>query len=578
MNRATFAAVVALAMAVPARAQVFSDTIQVPVTIYDFHSDRTNPEFEQPNDGVKHEGMVASSLDEDRKPALGPSPYRNYYIKYWFRPWDSEKGGKGDFTIPDYDSTWQYQRWYGDQYSNNEVVSSSGTYSGSEAWHAEYRYPVTYRGTKTIDHDTAFKNVVVTDVSLPFRHTGGGVYEYVNERFFPIDNKGFGVEWHTNQDNEYAVDIDGGTATRQERTHNYSFTMELHWHFTKTPGLTFTFRGDDDVWVFVNGALALDLGGIHNSLEGSFGVDDLPGLVDGETYPLDFFYCERHGNLSRITITSNIVAEADVNPPNEPPKPVNTGTGPQVQQALYFLGNPPGREGGTTPDTLIVSFSVPVQGDTLDQYLDNPEDMLDYIGVPDAAVFEDARVKVIDQGSDGEVRRIAIVLPHPNLVTPLEDSLQARQDVLVDVYGNPTPADSRVTPIEWGRNYDWIADTSPNPFVPAVSRVPAPIRDGVSTSGKEPVPVSAAVVQISSVSELDTDRSTLAIYDVVGNLVADGLEAYASSTERTRYYFFWDGTNENGRVVGAGTYLAVIKLRSGGDVEVVRTRIGVKTE
>jgi fibro-slime domain-containing protein len=38
-------------------------------------------------------------------------------------------------------------------------------------------------------------------------------------------------------------------------------------------GELFTFRGDDDVWVFVNNGLALDLGSLHVAVEGTIDFD-----------------------------------------------------------------------------------------------------------------------------------------------------------------------------------------------------------------------------------------------------------------------------------------------------------------
>jgi fibro-slime domain-containing protein len=67
--------------------------------------------------------------------------------------------------------------------------------------------------------------------------------------------------------------------------------------------------GDDDVWAFVNGKLAMDLGGIHGSEKGSISLDGVAvkfGLTEGKSYPFDFFYAERHVDSSTIKVTTNL--------------------------------------------------------------------------------------------------------------------------------------------------------------------------------------------------------------------------------------------------------------------------------
>lgn len=248
--------------------QNIPDTIWIPVTFYDFHSDGSNPEFETPHTSGVYEGMVDSLLDEDNKPQLGPVPYLNHYIEYWYRPWNSEKGGQGDSTVPSY-------------------RCRSGCSN-------QYRSDMVFDSIADVPHDTAFKNIVFKD-SLPFVYNQTeNYYEYFNVNFFPLDGEGFGNEMPNRRWNS-------------KLDHNFSFTMELHHSFTKLDGMHFNFRGDDDVWVFLDGRLALELGGIHNWEVGSIDLDSLDYLENGKQYQLSFFFAERHTEESHIHITTNIL-------------------------------------------------------------------------------------------------------------------------------------------------------------------------------------------------------------------------------------------------------------------------------
>ena len=59
-------------------------------------------------------------------------------------------------------------------------------------------------------------------------------------------------------------------------------TFELHLQFKYHPGDVFTFIGDDDIWVFIDNKLALDLGGTHNEVTGQVMLDTL-GLGEGRS-------------------------------------------------------------------------------------------------------------------------------------------------------------------------------------------------------------------------------------------------------------------------------------------------------
>jgi fibro-slime domain-containing protein len=106
--------------------------------------------------------------------------------------------------------------------------------------------------------------------------------------FFPLDDAGFGNEG---------------------RAHNFHFTTEVHTAFVYQGGEIFSFTGDDDVWIFVNGKLAVDLGGLHGESSGSVELDaaaESLGLTLGSTYTFDLFHAERHTNKSRFRIETNL--------------------------------------------------------------------------------------------------------------------------------------------------------------------------------------------------------------------------------------------------------------------------------
>jgi fibro-slime domain-containing protein len=90
------------------------------------------------------------------------------------------------------------------------------------------------------------------------------------------------------------------------RDRNFHFTLELETAFVYRTGTAqlFAFRGDDDVWAFIDGRLVIDIGGMHSSTSQVVHLDRL-GLVDGTSYPLKLFFAERRRNGSNFRVASN---------------------------------------------------------------------------------------------------------------------------------------------------------------------------------------------------------------------------------------------------------------------------------
>ncbi len=169
-------------------------------------------------------------------------------------------------------------------------------------------------------------------VILNLKSQAGSTFVYDTDRFFPLDGKLFDAD-PGNPDKGAFLDDD-------LKARNFHFTYELHITFKHKPASEFTFRGDDDVFVYIADKLVVNLAGIHVPLQGKLNLDtgrleitaplgfptlalapslgfteSIPGgvagtmplsLTAGEVYPLDFFFAERNCCASNFRIETNL--------------------------------------------------------------------------------------------------------------------------------------------------------------------------------------------------------------------------------------------------------------------------------
>jgi len=161
------------------------------------------------------------------------------------------------------------------------------------------------------------------------------VYQLNNTSFYPIDNQLLG---------------NGGGA------HNSWFTYQLNGNIGYQGGEVLQYTSSDDLWVFINGHLAVDLGGVHDAKSASVSLDTAAsslGISPGNTYPIAIFFAHRsatHTSTLGLSALSATVCSALASASRVSPSPAN----------IQMLGT--AQASGSTLNVISASASGPAGG------------------------------------------------------------------------------------------------------------------------------------------------------------------------------------------------------------------------
>lgn len=295
---------------------------RVPAVFRDFNASTSvggHPDFQPGYDSTGAKGLVETTLDEDGKPVLSDTASVDNGFMHgtdYFAEWYRDVPGV-NATIPGEIVLWDTGGGFATRWGKNgeQWVGYPDTLSG------EVEYCSSTDCSECSDPPTG---KVCLDDCIPWdlpeacyaieRHYDG------DPLFFPIDPPTPGIlddsRYPARVPEEYGfygypleADIASRLGLPDPADHNFHFTTEVRMWFRHSDDspMQLVFTGDDDVWIFVNGELAVDLGGWHPPLSGSVTLDAASaasfGISDGDIFEIAVFHAERETDGSSFQIS-----------------------------------------------------------------------------------------------------------------------------------------------------------------------------------------------------------------------------------------------------------------------------------